>query len=72
MFERDVYNKLYPFILKKILKLQLGFVWKKSCQAQLLAYIHDIFEALNTYANVLAIYLDFSKAYDKVMHHILM
>ena len=70
VFERVVYDKLYPFIINKISKRQFGFLRKKCCQAQLLAYLHDILEALNTNANVFSIYLDFSKAFDKVPHDI--
>ena len=56
----------------KNLEASIDFVQQKSCQAQLLAYLHDNFEALNTNEKVFFYYLDFSIAFDKVPHHLLL
>ena len=72
VFERVLYNKLYPFVAERLSRYQFGFIRKRSCQVQLLLYLHDIVKALDTNDQVFAVYLDFSKAFDKVPHHILL
>ena len=47
---------------------QHGFIAGKSCTTQLLEYIEDITQALDTGMGVDVIYLDFQKAFDKVPH----
>ena len=51
---------------------QHGFRAKRSCLSQLIAHYELILEALECNASVDVIYLDFSKAFDKVDHGILM
>ena len=47
---------------------QHGFIAGKSCTTQLLEYIEDITQALDTGMGVNVIYLYFQKAFDKVPH----
>ena len=49
---------------------QSGFQPSDSCINQLLAITHDIFEAfdVNPYLAVRSVFLDISKAFDKVWH----
>merc|ERR1711888_288169 len=51
---------------------QHGFRVNRSCLSQLLAHYELILEALGDNSSVDVIYLDFSKAFDKVDHGILM
>ena len=51
---------------------QHGFISGKSCVTQLLEYLEDLTEALDQGEDVDIIYLDFSKAFDKLLHRKLM
>ena len=51
---------------------QHGFISGKSCVTQLLECVEDLTEALDQYEDVDIIYLDFSKAFDKLPHRKLM
>ena len=47
---------------------QHGFHSKWSCETQLLGIANDFAEALNSGDQINALFLDFSKAFDKVPH----
>ena len=51
---------------------QHGFVSGKSCVTQLLEFLDDITEALDQGDDIDIIYVDFSKAFDKIPHRKLM
>ena len=51
---------------------QYGFVSGKSCVTQLLEFLDDITESLDQGDDIDIIYLDFSKAFDKIPHKKLM
>ena len=51
---------------------QHGFISGKSCVTQLLEFLNEITEALDQGEGVDIIYLDFSKAFDKLPHKRLM
>jgi ribonuclease P/MRP protein subunit RPP40 len=51
---------------------QHGFRSGRNCLTQLLHHVDDILKDLSTDANADVIYLDFSKAFDKVDHKILL
>ena len=52
--------------------MQYGFIRGKSTTTQLLAVYHEILESVASGNEVDVIYLDFSKAFDKVPHHFLL
>jgi hypothetical protein len=52
--------------------MQHGFIRGKSTTTQLLEVYHEILESVASGNEVDAIYLDFSKAFDKVPHHLLL
>ena len=72
VFEKIVFKNLYNFLIANnlITKNQSGFTPGDSGTNQLLSLIHDIHLAFddNSCLEVRSIYLDMSKAFDKVWH----
>ena len=70
--EKKIFNKIYHFFLEERLSNpnQSGFLQSDSCINQLLAITHDIFEAFdcNPTLEIRSVFLDISKAFDKVWH----
>ena len=71
-FEKITFNKIYHFLLEERLlnPNQSGFRPSDSCIDQLLAITHEILEAFdcNPTLEVRSVFLDISKAFDKVWH----
>ena len=74
LFERVLRKKLVEYIEENniIVNEQYGFRSGKSCTTQLLKHFERILEIIDNSANADVIYLDFSKAFDKVDHEILL
>ena len=74
MFERVFRAKLDDYIEAQniINDDQHGFRTGRSCLTQLLHHVEDILNDLNADVNADILYLDFSKAFDKVDHAILL
>ena len=72
IFERVAYNSLFNYFLsnKLFTTSQSGFLPGDSCIAQLLSTIHEIQTAFdeNPTVDVRGVFLDISKAFDKVWH----
>ena len=72
VFERIIYKNLYNFLTtnKLITKNQSGFTPGDSGTNQLLSLIHDVHVAFDDSSclEVRSVYLDMSKAFDKVWH----
>ena len=72
IFEKIVFNKIYHFLLEENLlnPNQSGFRLADSCINQLPAIKHEIFEAFdcNSSLEVSSVFIDISKAFDKVWH----
>ena len=72
IFERVIYNSLFNhFVSNKLFTpSQSGFLAGDSCIAQLLSIIHEIQTSFdsNPPADVKGVFLDISKAFDKVCH----
>ena len=72
IFEKIIFDRLYNFLLQEELlnPNQSGFRLSDSCVNQLIAITHDIFEAFdcNPSLEVRSVFLDISKAFDKVWH----
>ena len=72
LFEKIISNRIYNFLLKEELlnPNQSGFRPSDSCINHLLAITHEIFEAFdcNPTLEVRSVFLDISKAFDKVWH----
>ena len=72
IFEKIIFNKIYNFLLEENLlnSNQSGFRPSDSCINQLLTITHEIFEVFdcNPSLEIRSIFLDISKAFDKVWH----
>ena len=70
IFERLVDNKLFHFFQGNnlISPNQSGFKPGDSCTNQLLAITHEIYKSFDDGYEVKAVFLDISKAFDKVWH----
>ena len=72
ILEKVIFDRIYGFLLEENLlnPNQSGFRPSDSCINQLLAITHEIFEAFdcNPSLEVRAVFLDISKAFDKVWH----
>jgi hypothetical protein len=74
VFERAIYNRLVSFITQqKILySLQFGFREGHGTHMAILKLLDNVIYALDRGDYAATIYLDFSKAFDTVNHHILL
>ena len=72
IFEKLIFNRLYLYLSSNCLitKNQSGFIPGDSCTNQLLFLINEIHEAFENPSSleVRAVFLDISKAFDKVWH----
>ena len=70
IFERIIYNNMLKYFLDNnlISPKQSGFRPGDSCINQLLSITHDIFSSFDNGLEVRRVFLDISKAFDKVWH----
>ena len=70
VFERIIFKNLYNYLIANNLLTsnQSGFRPGDSCTNQLLSLVHEIHESFDKGFEVRSIYLDMSKAFDKVWH----
>ena len=70
IFERLLYNKLYSFLDSNSLLSpnQSGFRPGDSCVNQLLSITHSIYQSYDKGLEVRGVFLDISKAFDRVWH----
>ena len=69
-FERIIYNNIFEYLTtnKLISDNQSGFKPGDSCVNQLLSITHEIYHSLDNGLEVRGVFLDISKAFDKVWH----
>ena len=74
LLEHIVHSNIMGFLdSNEILSpFQHGFRQKRSCESQLLTTLRDFWNSLNSSGQTDAILLDFSKAFDKVDHRLLL
>ena len=70
IFERLLYNKIFIFFQENnlISPNQSGFKPGDSCTNQLLSITHEIYKSFDNGFEVRGVFLDISKAFDKVWH----
>ena len=70
IFERLIYNKLFNFFQENnlISPNQCGFEPGDSCTNQLLTITHEIYKSIDDGYELRGVFLDISKAFDKVWH----
>ena len=70
IFERLICNKMYSLFIENdlISSNQSGFKQGDFCINQLLSITHDIYQSLDQGYEVRRVFLDISKAFDKVWH----
>lgn len=70
ILERAMYEPLYHHFTEFLCKNQHGFVKKRSVLTNMLSFLKQIYKAMdqNAEEDVIAVYTDFSKAFDKVPH----
>ena len=72
IFEKCIYNSLYSYLESNniLSKSQSGFRKGDSCISQLLAITHEIYSNFDAYPSLVTrgVFLDISKAFDKVWH----
>ena len=70
IFERIIYNNTYNYRIDNNLISQnhSGFKRGDSCINQLISVTHDILNSLDEGLEVRGVFLDISKAFDKVWH----
>ena len=72
VFEVLIYNSLYNYFIQKkhFTERQSGFMPGDPCVAQLLSITHEIYKSFdyNPSLDVRGVFLDISKAFDKVWH----
>ena len=73
MFEKVLFDSLYDYFINNNLltPCQSGFIKGDSCVNQLLAITHEIHKNLdaNPSTDTIGVFLDMSKAFDKVWHN---
>ena len=70
ILERLMFSKMFNFFIenKLISSNQSGFKPGDSCINQLLSITHEIYESFDVGLEVRSVFLDISKAFDKVWH----
>ena len=69
-----MYSPLYEHFVTSLSSRQHGFVRQKSTKTNMLAFLQAVYKALDKdqRSDVVALYTDFSKAFDKVCHYFLL
>ena len=70
IFERLIYNNLFEYFIENdlISQNQSGFKPGDSCINQLISIIHEIYQSFDDGLEFRGVFLDISKAFNKVWH----
>lgn len=71
LFEKIVFDIIFPCIRPHIISNQHGFVTKKSTETNLCEFVDTVLVAMDKGYQVDVVYTDYSKAFDKIPHSIL-
>ena len=72
VYERVIYEQLLHRTEAKIDPRQHGFLRNKSCNTNLLSFTNSIVSSLHDKTGVDAVYFDFAKAFDTVLHDLIL
>ena len=72
LFEQIIYSHIYSHVEKSVVEEQHGFVAKKSINTNLFIFTNHGYETLEEKKQLDTIFTDFSKAFDKVDHDVLL
>ena len=70
IFERLLYDRMFEFFIENSLisKIESGFRPDDSCINKLFSIAHEMYQSFDDNLEVRAVFLDISKAFDKVWH----
>lgn len=68
LFEKIIYDIIYPLIRPTIINNQHGFVSGRSVETNLCELTHTVLKAMEDGHQVDVVYTDYSKAFDKLSH----
>lgn len=71
LFEKIIYDVMFPSVRPYLINSQHGFINRKSTESNLCEYIDSVLNALDEGFQVDAVYTDYSKAFDKISHNLL-
>ncbi|KAG7305587.1 hypothetical protein JYU34_009672 [Plutella xylostella] len=71
IFEKIIYDALFPAVRPYLIINQHGFIDKRSTESNLCEYIDIVLDAMDKGHQVDAVYTDYSKAFDKICHNTL-
>lgn len=72
VFEMTLYTNIYPYIQQKLSPFQHGFMEHRSTVSNLLSFSDYVSSALDKQVQVDVVYTDFSKAFDRISHQIIL
>ena len=74
ILEKIIYNRLFKFLTKHniLYDSQYGFRSKHSCEDAILEMVGRLLQARNEDKHCAGIFLDLSKAFDMLDHHLLL
>lgn len=72
LFEKIIYDNIFPIIKHVLINQQHGFTTKRSTETNLSELTYYIAEAMESNAQVDVVYTDYSKAFDKINHELLL
>lgn len=72
LFEKIIYDVIFPVIRPCIVQEQHGFVDKRSTESNLCEFVNILLKNMDEGFQVDAVYTDYSKAFDKISHDILL
>ena len=70
IFERILFDYIYPKAMKIIKPQQRGFLKSRSTVSQIITYLDLIYANLDNNLSSLSIYFDIQKAFDSLTHHL--
>lgn len=71
IFEKIIYKTLFMTVKNILIREQFGFIPGRSAESGLVQYTDDIWKSMENRHQVDSVYTDFSKAFDRINHNIL-